>query len=366
MSAETEVLEKPSRKKTDIEFHKPTLSREDLKTVLEALVEDHLASGSVTHKFEKAFSSTFRTKQVISANSLTAAYHLSLLALEIQPGDKIAISTFAPLAALDAIFLMQAQPLVVDMGKHSFHICPERLASALEDESVKAVVLDHTFGSLADFSKYDFKNRPVIEDFSETVGARTETFTPGKQGKISICGLSIEYLITTGNGALICTDDDSIAKKIRARKDGKDPYPRKEGQPRLDYDMIDYQAALGIEQLSNLGVILERKRKIAQVYLQSIQGSQVGSHFNDPNSETFNRFVIIAPGNYEQVERYFRSLQIGTRRTVAEPIHHILELSNSDFPNGERLYQRGHCIPIYPNLTKDNVQRISQAIRRIY
>lgn len=366
MSAETEVLEKNTRKKTDIEYSKPTLSREDLKTVLEALVEDQLSSGSVTHKFEKAFSSTFRTKQVISANSLTGAYHLALLALEIQPGDKVALSTFSPLAALDAVFLVQAQPVVVDLERHSFHICPQELSKALEDESVKAVIVDHTFGSLVDFSKYDFKGKPVIEDFSEAVGARTETFTPGKQGKISICGLSVEFLITTGNGALICTDEDSIAKKIKARKEGKEPYARKEGQPRLDYDMIDYQAALGIEQLSNLGVILERKRKIAQVYLQSIQGSQVGSHFNDPNSETFNRFVIVAPGNYEQVERYFRSLQIGTRRTVMEPIHHILDLPNSDFPNGERLYQRGHCIPIYPNLTKDNIQRISQAIRRIY
>lgn len=261
MSAETEVLEKPNRKKTDIEYNKPTLSREDLKTVLEALVEDQLSSGSVTHKFEKAFSSTFRTKQVVSANSLTAAYHLALLALEIQPGDKVALSTFAPLAALDAIFLIQAQPAVLDLEKHSFHVCPQELAKSLEDDSIKAVIVDHTFGSLIDFSKYDFKGRPVIEDFSEAVGARTETFTPGKQGKISICGLSVEFLITTGNGALICTDDDSIAKKIRARKDGKEPYARREGQPRLDYDMIDYQAALGIEQLSNLGVILERKGK---------------------------------------------------------------------------------------------------------
>ncbi|EQA44115.1 DegT/DnrJ/EryC1/StrS aminotransferase family protein [Leptospira broomii serovar Hurstbridge str. 5399] len=366
MSTETEVLDKATRKKTDIEYNKPTLSREDLKTVLEALVEDHLSTGSVTSKFEKAFSSTFRTKNVISANSLTAAYHLAFLSLEIQPGDKVALSTYAPLAALDAIFLIQAQPLVIDLERHSFHISIAGVASALEDPSVKAIVVDHTFGSLLDFSKYDFKGIPVIEDFSEAVGARTETFTPGRQGKISICGLSVEYLITTGNGALICTDDDSISKKIRARKNGKDPYPRKDCQPRMDYDMIDYQAALGIEQLSNLGVILERKRKIAQIYLQSLQGSQVSSHYNDPASETFNRFVILAPGNYEQVERYFRSLQIGTRRTMEEPIHHILELPNADFPNGERLFQRGHCIPVYPNLTKDNIQRISQAIRRIY
>ncbi|PJZ69811.1 pyridoxal phosphate-dependent aminotransferase [Leptospira perolatii] len=366
MSAETEVLEKSPRKKTEIEFNKPTLSREDLKTVLEALVEDHLSSGSVTTRFEKAFSSTLRTKYVVSANSLTAAYHLALLALEIQPGDKVVLSTNAPLAALDAVFLVQAIPYVVDLDKHSFHPNIEAINRAAQDETVKAILLDHSFGALLDFSKYTLNGKPTVEDFSEAVGASTETFTPGKQGSISLCGLSVEHLITTGNGALVCTDYDQIQKKIRARKEGREPYARKEGLPRMDYDMIDYQAALGIEQLSKLGVILERKRKIAQVYLQSIQGSQVTSHYNDPNSDTFNRFVILAPGNYEQVERYFRSLHIGTKRSVVEPIHHILDLPNADYPNGERLFQRGHCIPVYPNLTKDNIQRISQAIRRIY
>ncbi|TGM53297.1 DegT/DnrJ/EryC1/StrS aminotransferase family protein [Leptospira adleri] len=365
-STETEILEKNPKKKTEIEFHKPTLSREDLKTVLECLVEDHLTTGNVTTRFEKVFASTFRFKQVVSSSNLTSAYHLALLALDVQAGDKVVLSTFAPVSALDAIFLLKAVPLVVDLDKNSFHISADGLKSALEDSSVKAVILDHAFGAVVDAKRYDFKEVPVIEDISEVLGAQSETFTPGKQGSLAVCGLSVDQMITTGNGAMIITDQESLAKKMRAMKAGKEPYQRKEGQPKLDYNLIDYQAALGIEQLSKIGIILERKRKIAQVYLQSISGTSVNTWYGDPNLDTFNRFIIIAPGAYEQVERYFRSLQIGTQRASEEPIHHILELSNSDFPNGERLFQRGHCIPVYPNLTKDNIQRISQAIRRIY
>ncbi|QDK21795.1 DegT/DnrJ/EryC1/StrS aminotransferase family protein [Leptospira weilii] len=365
-SIETEISEKNLKKKTEIEFHKPTLSREDLKTVLECLVEDHLTTGNVTIRFEKAFASTFRYKQVISSNNLASAYHLVLLALDIQAGDKVALSTFAPVSALDAIFLLKAIPVVIDLDKNSFHLSPEGLTKALQDSSVKAVVLDHSFGSIVDAKRYDFQEIPVIEDISEVLGAQSATFTPGKQGNIAVCGLSVDQMITTGNGAMIITDQESLAKKIRTMKAGKEPYQRKEGQPKLDYNLIDYQAALGIEQLSKIGIILERKRKIAQVYLQSISGSSVKTWYGDPNLDTFNRFIILAPGSYEQVERYFRSLQIGTQKVAEEPIHHILELPNSDFPNGEKLFQRGHCIPIYPNLTKDNIQRISQAIRRIY
>ncbi|EMP08317.1 DegT/DnrJ/EryC1/StrS aminotransferase family protein [Leptospira interrogans serovar Pyrogenes str. 200701872] len=232
-----------------------------MKTVLECLVEDHLTTGNVTTRFEKAFASTFRYKQVISTNHLTSAYHLSLLALDVQAGDKVALSTFASVSALDAIFLLKATPVVIDLDKNSFHLNSEELTQKLADSSIKAIILDHSFGSVVDARRYDFKGIPVIEDISEVLGAQSATFIPGKQGSLAVCGLSVDQMITTGNGAMIITDQEPLAKKIRAMKTGKEPYQRKEGQPKLDYNLIDYQAALGIEQLSKIGIILERKEK---------------------------------------------------------------------------------------------------------
>lgn len=164
----------------------------------------------MTIRFEKAFASTFRYKQVISSNNLTSAYHLILLALDIQAGDKVALSTFAPVSALDAVFLLKAIPVVIDLDKNSFHLSPEGLTKALQDSSVKAILLDHSFGSIADAKRYDFQEIPVIEDISEVLGAQSATFTPGKQGNIAVCGLSVDQMITTGNGAMIITDQESL------------------------------------------------------------------------------------------------------------------------------------------------------------
>lgn len=358
---EKEVKSLPNSKKTDIEFNKPTLSREDLKMVLECLVEDQLSTGAMVEKFERAFAHTFRLKNSLSTNNLTSAYHLSLMALGVEEGDSVALSTFAPLAALDALFLLRAKPVVIDLKKFSFHMDPEKLKDALAANPCKAVIVDHAFGSAVDFSEYDFAGVPTIEDFSEVVGVEAEKFTPGKQGNISVCGLTVDHLITTGNGALLLIQDKKISEILKSLKDGD-----RKTRPRLDYNLIDYQAALGIEQLSKIGIILERKRKIAQVYLQSLSGTPVETYYGDPSVDSFNRFIILAPGKYEEVERYFRSLHIGTRRVIEEPIHQILELPNSDFPNGERIFQRGHAIPIYPNLTRDNIQRIANSVRRIY
>ncbi|MCW7473635.1 DegT/DnrJ/EryC1/StrS aminotransferase family protein [Leptospira levettii] len=362
----TETIQRPIRKEKNIEFFKPTLSREDLKGVLECLVEEHLSTGEIVERFEKTFCHTFKIKYAISSNSLTSAYHLALLALGVKAGDSVLLSSYSPISALDAIFLIQAKPVIVDLKRNSFHPCPEEFLRKKNESGAKFALFDHSFGSLIRITDYSIEGLEVIEDFTEAIGATSETITVGKQTKIAICGLSAENIITTGNGAMIITAESQLANVVKSYKSGTSA-KRNFGEPKYDYNLVDYQAALGIEQLSKLGVILERKKKIASAYLQAVQNSRLETFFQNPNEDTFQRFPIVVSGqNYEEIQRYFKSIHIGTQRTVEEPLHRVLEENHLEYPNAERLFQRGHCIPIYPNLTKDNVQRIATAIRRIY
>jgi dTDP-4-amino-4,6-dideoxygalactose transaminase len=362
-----DLLERAKNKTTDIEYLKPSLSREDLKGVLECLVEDQLSTGEMVEKFEKLFSTTFRYKHSLSVNSLTSAYHLGLKALGIGPGDRVLISDIAPIAALDAIYLLKAEPILVDIGRSSFHMDPETVQARIAEFNPKLIVFQHSFGSLVDFSQYQIpESLMVLEDFSEAIGASSEKMSVGKQGHLGICGLQIDSVITTGNGAMMVTQDVDLFKKLKSMISGRSKFHGIE-EPRFDYNIIDYQAALGIEQLSKIGILLDRKKKIAQSYLQALSGSRIETYFRTPLEDTFNRFpVIVSSGTYEETKRYFDSIHIGTKRPIEEPIHSVLEFNRADFPNAEKLFQRGHCIPIYPNLTKDNVQRIATAIRRIY
>lgn len=364
MSAET--IQRPIRKEKEIEFFKPTLSREDLKGVLECLVDEHLASGQIVERFEKTFCHTFKTKYSVSTNSLTSAYHIVLLALGVKAGDPVLLSSFSPVSALDAIFLIQAKPVLVDLKKNSFHPDPEEFLKKKNESDAKFAIFHHNFGSLLNLGDYQTEGLEVIEDFSEAIGATSDSILVGRQSKVSICGLSAENMITTGNGAMILTGDLSLSNVLKSWKSGPSS-KRNLGEPKFDYSLVDYQAALGIEQLSKLGVILERKKKIATAYMQAVQNSRLETYFQNPAEDTFQRFPILVSGQgYEEILRYFKSIHIGTQRTIEEPLHRVLEENPSEYPNAERLFQRGHCIPIYPNLTKDNVQRIATAIRRIY
>lgn len=359
------VLEKASQKTTKIPFSRPTLSKEELETVLDCLVDDHLYTGSVVERFEKEFKSTFGFKYCISVNSLTSAYHLSLISLGIKENDPVLLSSYAPIQALDAILLLRAKPIVVDIARSSFHISPDVITKEIENSSPKAILLDHAFGCVLDISKYNIVGIPVIEDFSEVVGADSTNVQIGKQGMVSICGLGENHVITTGNGAMICTKEPILAESIINHKFHIHK-TRKEIKMLYDYNLIDYQAAMGIEQLSKIGVILERKKKIATVYLQAVLSASHETYFKSASEDQFNRFVIIVSKPYDEILRYFNAIEIGTERTHTQPIHRLLDMSNSDYPNAERLYQRGHCIPIYPNLTRDNVNRVASSIRGIY
>jgi perosamine synthetase len=348
-----------------IEFYKPTLSKEELKTVLECLVEDQLYTGSIVSRFEKEFKSTFQLKHTISTNSLMAAYHLSLLSLGVSEGDKIAVSSLAPIQAFDAISLVKAIPIVLDIGRSSFHIDPEQIRQRATSESIKVIIIDHTFGCLMDWKSYNITGIPIIEDFSEALGADSSNIEVGRLGTISICGLSENHIITIGNGAMIHTSTPEIAEKIRSLK-LHSKQNRKPFEVRFDYDLIDFQAAIGIEQLSKLGIILERKRKIAQLYLQAVLSSSHETYFKRAGEDLFNRFPVVISKSYEEVNRYFNSLQIETQRISNPPLHKLMDLPAPDYPNAERLYQRSHCIPIYPNLNKDNVSRIASSLRGIF
>lgn len=358
-------LHNQNSKSSKIEFNRPTISKEELKTVLECLVDDLLYTGSIVNRFEREFKSTFQLKNTISTNSLTAAYHLSLIALGIGEGDKILLSSLAPHQALDSIFYVKAEPIVIDLGKNSFHPDPEKLESVVQSVNPKAIFIDHSFGCLFHFKTQVPDSIFLIEDFSEALGSDSEDISIGKQGIISICGLSENHVITTGNGAIISTEDNDLAQKIKELKQNNS-VQRKEQTPKYDYNLIDYQAAIGIEQLSKLGLIIERKKKIAQIYLQAILSSSHETYFQRAGLDQFNRFPVVISKSFDETERYFKSIQIETKRVTPYPIHRILDLPKTDFPNSERLYQRGHCIPIYPNLTKDNVNRIASSLRGIF
>lgn len=366
----------PSRAKHQtIQYLRPTLSRNELKSVLESLVQEEVSFGQGVLNFEKAFARTFDFNHAAAVDSYTSAFHLAFLAADLGKDDEIVMPVSAPLAVLDAAGYTGARPVLVDLAKDSFHPDVDVLLAAVT-ERTKAIFIPYVFGSYKDFrSLYEKleaaglrKNKDryicVIEDISHMIGHEFNGRHAGADADIAIAGLNEDHLMTIGKGGVVLTDSHNlfaVIKDLRVQG-GNRPY-----RMRFDYAITDYQAAMGLEQLGNLAAIIERRRRMGVLYNEAIGHSRLQSYFSIPDADVCGSFPVIGEANIEHMQRYFSSLQIETRRVFPNgPLHQVMGLNPLDFPNTERLYQRGVLLPLYPMLNKAAVEKITAAIRGFY
>ena len=369
------VSTQSSQRTRSIQYSRPTLSRNELRSVLESLVMEEVSFGQGVLNFEKAYARTFDFQHAAALDAYTSAFHMALLALEIKGDDEVIAPVSSPLNLIDAINYTGARVVLVDLAKESFHADADVLFGAIT-ERTKAVFLPYTFGAFKDYKPFyerleaeglrkgkDRKIR-VIEDVSHVIGHEVNGRQAGSDADIAIAGLNEDHLMTIGKGAVVLTDSSNlfaVIKDLRVQG-GNRPY-----RVRFDYAITDYQAAMGLEQLGNLAAIIERRRRMGVLYNEAIKNSRLKTFFNAPECDVCGSFPVIGDADIAHIQRYFSSLQIETRRVFPNgPLHHIMALNPLDFPNAERLHQRGLMLPLYPMLNKAAVEKITAAIRGFY
>lgn len=362
------TLYRTEKKIKPIEAHRPTLTKHELVSVLDCLIHDQIGSGTTVERFEKSVASTFKYRHVLAVNSLASGYHLAFLALGIGKDDTVLMSAAGPVQACDGARYTGASVQLMDLDRNSFHVSMERTAETVEKFTAEhgkapaAIVMDHSFGSPSPLNVDYFKEKDIkiVEDFTSMVGHESDGVYSGNAGSISVCGLSEYDLLTTGNGSLIVTADSKLFGKLASLRYGT---KRSENLVAYDYRLEDFQAAMGLDQLSRLGVNLARRRRIAQKYLETLSSTKHETYFQSPGRDCYLKFPVLINRSHDEVFRYFRSLQIGVERAVEFPLHALMGLQRMEYPNTERLYQKAVAIPIYPALTANNVERVASSLR---
>lgn len=361
--------ERSTRAKTSkgIAFHKPTLTKNELKSVMESLIQDEITYGQVVQNFEKEMASAFDFAKALSVQSLQSAYHLAFMSLQIEAGDEVLLPDNAPLAVLDAIGQLGAVPVPVDVDRENYHPAPAQIIEKINPKT-KAVLIYYPYGSFRDYQPlYDYINEQklksvaVLEDISYIAGMEYNGNYVGSQGKIALVGLHQDMLMTIGKGAVLLTDSAKLYAMIKDLRyqGGTRPY-----RVRFDYTIADYQAAMALDQLSLLTSGLERRRKMGSIYREAVAQSSLQTWFYAPEIDCYTKFPVISEKPFEQTQRYFSSLNIEVHPTFEQaPLHQLIGLADADFPNSTRLYQRGVLLPLYPYLTRGHIDRISSAIR---
>lgn len=315
-----------------------------------------LAQGKEVRAFEREMAAALQRRHAVSVSSGTAALHLSLLALDVGPGDRVALPSYACSALLHAVSLAGATPLLVDVDPTTYNLDPDDLRRRL-GRRAKAVIVPHMFGLPAEIRAIEARGVPVIEDCALAIGAHDRGKALGSFGKLAVTSFYATKMMTTGEGGMVLGNRAKLLEMVSDRRsyDG-----RRQHRERYNYKMTDLQAALGRVQLRRLKEFVLKRRRLASFYSRALSGGPWDLPIENGH-HVYYRFVIRA----RWAGRFVSELErrgVEARRPVFQPLHRYLGLEG--FPGAEEAYRRAVSIPLYPALQPDEARRVAAATWR--
>lgn len=264
--------------KNHISMSAPDLDDSDIQAVLSVLRSGRLSLGPATEAFEDAIASYVGVRHAVAVSSGTASLHLIVRALGIGEGDEVLVPSFTFAASVNVLLYERAIPVFVDIEAETYNLDPDDLRSKITPRT-KAILAVDVFGHpcewdaiLALAREYGLK---VIDDSCEALGAEYGGRKLGQFGDAAAFAFYPNKQITTGEGGMIVTDDDEIARLCRSmRNQGRGQMGAWLEHERLgfNYRMDEMSGALGLSQMRRIEEFLSRRENVAGLYNARFDG----------------------------------------------------------------------------------------------
>lgn len=358
----------------------PSIEQDDLQAVQEAVASGFLVQGARVAAFEEAVASYVGVSHAVAVANCTAALHLSLLALNVGPGERVAVTTYSWPATANVIALCGADPVFVDVDPHTFNLNPASLEQVLSCTDVKAVLPVYTFGGMADMVRISEicgnYGVPVVEDAACALGASLQGRQAGTWGIMGCFSFHPRKAITTGEGGIIVTNDPALARKLRTlRNHGLDPEAPAPDfvLPGYNLRMTEFQAALGVTQLAKIERIIERRRALAVRYDSLLEESGVVTPLAiDGSRHVYQSYVVLLPERTRRVrdklvrEMRARGIEV-TIGTYHIPLTTYFRNRGGympgHFPTTDDIAGRALTLPLHEYLTGDEQEFVVRTLR---
>jgi dTDP-4-amino-4,6-dideoxygalactose transaminase len=295
------------------------LSRTEFGDAEARAVADVLASGWVTQgpkvaEFERVVAARVGAAHAVATTSCTTALHLALLAAGVGPGDEVICPSYSFIATANAVLYSGATPVFADIDAQTWNLDPSDVESRVTSKT-RAVLAVHQVGLAADLRALEATLRPgisMIEDAACAIGSTYHGRPIGSHGHTVCFSFHPRKSISTGEGGMLTTDDDSVARHVRLlRSHGASVSDLERHKAHgvvfeeyrelgYNYRMPDIQGAIGIEQMKRLDDLLARRRAVAERY----------------NSAFRNVEQIETPAEPEYAQHTYQSYLIRLRTTI--------------------------------------------------
>ena len=352
---------------TMIPHSRPMIDQEDLRAAAEVLGSGQIAQGPWVERFERDMAAFFGLQGGVAVSSGTAALELALRALRIGPGDEVIMPSYVCPAPWLATRRVGAEARLVDIDLNTFNINPLAACQAMTTKT-RAIIVPHLFGLPADLTALEQLGIPLIEDCAQTLGAAEQGRPVGTVGTLTVCSFYATKLLCTGEGGMVLSKERTLLERVRSLREY-------DGAPTLDpssfnFKLTDVQGALGLCQLGRFAAFAERRRTLAGAYRAALSSKDVVCPEAPPGrTHGYYRFAIRFPRlrtDPDGLPGLIRALEqegIHCRKPVFQPLHRYLD--QSGFPNSDEADRTALSIPLYPDLTDDEVRQIQQSLAKV-
>lgn len=368
-----------------IPLTRPTIGPAELEAVAEVLASGWLTQGERVAAFERAVADYCGARHAVATSSCTAALHIALVALGVGPGDEVILPSMTFIATANAVRYCGATPVFAEIVPETFNLDPVAAEAAITPRT-KAMVVVHQLGLPAELDAFDDIARRhgvhLVEDAACALGSRDRGRPIGGHGHTCCFSFHPRKVISTGEGGMVLTNDGRLADKLRRlRQHGMDVSDRErhgarelvtESYPVLgfNYRLTDVQAAIGVVQMQRLDGLLEQRRAIAEMYNRRLADhpylltAEAPPHAV-PNYQSYAvRLTDDAPLGRDDVLRGLRQRGVAVKGGVMT-IHREAAYAGSSrysLPRSERASDRSLLLPLFPDLTSDNQERVILAL----
>ncbi len=356
-----------------IPIYQPFLNGNEKKYVNDCLDSNWISSkGEFIPKFENNFAEYVGCKYATTVSNGTVALHLALLALGIGRDDEVIVPTLTYIASVNSIVYTGATPVFVDSLQDTWQIDPQDVLKKITNKT-KAIMAVHLYGHPCDMDTIvaicKERNLFLIEDCAEALGSKYKGIHVGSFGDISTFSFFGNKTITTGEGGMVITNDETLYDRCLHFKGQGLAQHRQYWHDVIGYNyrMTNICAAIGLAQLEQLDTFIGRKREIAKLYYNSFENLDV--EFHQENTDVFHSYwmcsiLVKLPEDRDKLRNFLAAIGIETR-PLFYPVH-TMPMYSTNFHKhivAENLGWRGINLPSFPAMTELQQMEIINGVR---
>jgi dTDP-4-amino-4,6-dideoxygalactose transaminase len=386
----TPSIDTPVRKDYLV-FGSPQLLEPEIEEVVATLRSAWIGTGPRVATFEKAFREYVGAGQAVAVHSCTAALHLAMIAIGLEPGDEVIVPSMTFAATANAVIHAGGRPVLADVDRRTMCLDPEEVKSCITPRT-RAIIPVHFAGRPCEMDALlqvaERHNLSIIEDCAHAIETLYHGYHAGTLGDLGAFSFYVTKNVVCGEGGMVTTADPAWASRIKTlalHGMSADAWKRfsDEGfkhyeviEPGFKYNMMDLQAALGIHQLGRVEPNLVRRQQIWARYDEAFQDLPVWLAPPEAQGTRHARHLYTILLDTDRLRAGRDEVQLALhRQRIGTGIHYralhmhryyreTFGYAPGDLPNAEWISERTLSLPLSPKMTDEDVEDVIYALRR--